>query len=157
MKKTIKINNNDNVIIALEELYPGDKVIYQDSKNHNEITILQNIPFGHKVAIKPIKIGENIIKYGFPIGHATQIIQAGEHVHTFNIKTNLAELNQYQYQPVDEIITTSLPDREVKIYRRENHSVGIRNELWIIPTVGCVNGIANQIRKQILSELEQDI
>ena len=107
MKKTIKINNNDNVIIALEELYPGDKVIYQDAKQQNEVTILQNIPFGHKVAIKPITIGENIIKYGFPIGHATQIIQAGEHVHTFNIKTNLAELNQYQYQPVDEIISTT--------------------------------------------------
>lgn len=157
MKKTIKINNNDNVIIALEELYPGDKVIYQDAKQQNEVTILQNIPFGHKVAIKPITIGENIIKYGFPIGHATQIIQAGEHVHTFNIKTNLAELNQYQYQPVDEIISTTLPDREVKIYRRKNQDIGIRNELWIIPTVGCVNGIANQIRKQFLSEIQQDI
>ena len=157
MKKIIKINGNDNVIIALETLYPGDKINSELLKDNQQITVLQEIPSGHKIAIKPILQGENIIKYGFPIGHASQAIQVGEHVHTHNVKTNLGELDEYQYEPVASHISSSLPDRDVNLYRRKNGDVGIRNELWIIPTVSCVNGIAEQIRKRFLSEIAKDI
>lgn len=157
MKKIIKINGNDNVIIALETLYPGDKINSELLKDNQQITVLQEIPSGHKIAIKPILQGENIIKYGFPIGHASQAIQVGEHVHTHNVKTNLGELDEYEYEPVASHISSSLPDRDVNLYRRKNGDVGIRNELWIIPTVSCVNGIAEQIRKRFLSEIAKDI
>lgn len=157
MKKIIKINGNDNVIIALETLYPGDKINSELLKDNQQITVLQEIPSGHKIAIKPILQGENIIKYGFPIGHASQAIQVGEHVHTHNVKTNLGELDEYEYEPVASHISSSLPDRNVNLYRRKNGDVGIRNELWIIPTVSCVNGIAEQIRKRFLSEIAKDI
>lgn len=157
MKKIIKINGNDNVIIALETLYPGDKINSELLKDNQQITVLQEIPSGHKIAIKPILQGENIIKYGFPIGHASQAIQVGEHVHTHNVKTNLGELDEYQYEPVTSHISSSLPDRDVNLYRRKNGDVGIRNELWIIPTVSCVNGIAEQIRKRFLSEIAKDM
>ena len=81
MKKTIKINNNDNVIIALEELYPGDKVIYQDAKQQNEVTILQNIPFGHKVAIKLPYLIERL-KY---IEEKTRISELGTNYGLFQL------------------------------------------------------------------------
>ncbi|WP_392560742.1 UxaA family hydrolase [Orbus mooreae] len=149
MKNIIKINDNDNVIIALENLNKGDSL----SINNKLITVLQDIPSGHKVAIKTISLNENVIKYGFPIGHATTIIQVGEHVHTHNVKTNLGELQEYQYQPTKIAIASEFSDREIKIYRRENGEVGIRNELWIIPTVGCVNGIAQQISKKFIAQL----
>ncbi|OCG24404.1 altronate hydrolase [Gilliamella sp. App2-1] len=156
MKKTIKINDNDNVIIALEPLHQGDKIISEPVTQH-QITALQTIPSGHKIAIKPIAQGENIVKYGFPIGHATQAIQVGEHVHTHNVKTNLGKFHEYQYQPVTGQNSTQFGDKEVNLYRRNNNDVGIRNELWIIPTVSCVNGIAEQIRKQFLTDISQDL
>ncbi|OCG47181.1 altronate hydrolase [Gilliamella sp. Choc5-1] len=156
MKKTIKINDNDNVIIALEPLHQGDIIISEPLVTQHQIIVLQDIPSGHKIAIKPIEQGENIVKYGFPIGHATQAIKIGEHVHTHNVKTNLGELNEYQYQPSIKEISTQISDKEVNLYRRKNKDVGIRNELWIIPTVSCVNGIAEQIRKQFLADISQE-
>ncbi|RKS85710.1 D-altronate dehydratase [Orbus hercynius] len=149
MKNIIKINGSDNVIIALEALSQGDVLPI----GTEQITVLQNIPVGHKVAIQAINQGENIIKYGFPIGHATAAIKIGEHVHTDNVATNLGELNEYQYQPVVAKAKTTLADREVQIYRRKNGLVGIRNQLWIIPTVGCVNGIAQLISKKFIAQL----
>ncbi|MWP49459.1 MULTISPECIES: UxaA family hydrolase [unclassified Gilliamella] len=157
MKKTIKINDNDNVIIALEALQQGDRIVIEQLGTQQQITVLQDIPSGHKIAIKPIVQGNNVIKYGFPIGHATQAIQIGEHVHTHNVKTNLGELDEYQYHPITEQISTQFIDRQVNLYRRKNKDVGIRNELWIIPTVSCVNGIAEQIRKQFLADITQDL
>lgn len=149
MRNIIKINNNDNVIIALENISKGDKLTI----GKDQLTALHDIPSGHKIATKAINQNENIIKYGFPIGHATQNIQVGEHVHTHNVKTNLNDLNEYQYQPIQTQINCTFPDRNIQIYRRKNGDVGIRNDLWIIPTVGCVNGIAEQIRKKFIIEL----
>jgi len=149
MKKMIKINDNDNVIIALEDLNAGERL----SIDTEQITILEDIPLGHKVAIQTINLNDNIIKYGFPIGHATKLIQVGSHVHTHNVKTNLGELNQYQYQPTKTKIDSQYHDRNIHIYRRANGDVAIRNELWIIPTVGCVNGIASQMTKKFIAQL----
>lgn len=98
---------------------------------------------GHKYALADIKAGEKVIKYGFPIGHATADIKKGEHVHTHNMKTDLTGKVVAEYTPY----TPSLPTKEKTFmgYQRENGSVGIRNEVWIIPTVGCVNGIAKRL------------
>lgn len=151
MKNFIKINDNDNVIIALENIHKDDQLVIDDVS----IIVIDDIPSGHKMAIKPIAANDNVIKYGFPIGHATTAIQIGEHVHTHNITTNLGELNEYQYFPVISHIQSQFADRDIQIYRRENGDVGIRNELWIIPTVSCVNGIAQQLSKKFIIQLTQ--
>lgn len=107
-----------------------------------------NLTDGHKYALCEIKSGENIIKYGFPIGHATKDIQKGEHVHTHNMATNLSDIIEYKYAPQ---LTESIPCEEKFFFEgweRENKEVGVRNEVWIIPTVGCVNKIAEKIAEK---------
>lgn len=99
---------------------------------------------GHKKALCAIKNGENVIKYGFPIGHAIADIQPGEAVHTHNLKTNLSEKLDYTYQPKWQELSP-LPQKTFLGYRRKDGQVGIRNDVWIINTVGCVNKIAEKI------------
>ena len=103
---------------------------------------------GHKYALKFIKKGENIIKYGSPIGHATQDIEKGEHVHTHNLKTNLKGNLEYTYAYKDYGIKRASTDRFFMGYVRENGDVGIRNDIWIVNTVGCVNKAAEAISKR---------
>ena len=102
---------------------------------------------GHKYATTYIKKGDNVIKYGSPIGHATEDINVGDHVHSHNVKTNLAGNLEYTYDYKDYGITRVDTDLTFDGYVRKNGDVGIRNEIWIINTVGCVNKTA-----QILSE-----
>lgn len=116
---TLRINELDNVYINLED--------------------------GHKYALSDIKKGENIIKYGFPIGHAVTDIKKGEHVHSHNMKTNLSGKLTYKYEPKKYDIKKQKSERTFMGYRREDGSVGIRNDIWIIPTVGCVNKLAERI------------
>lgn len=101
-----------------------------------------NLENGHKYALRDIAEGENIIKYGFPIGHAVQPIKKGEHVHTHNMKTNLSGKLTYSYNPQFYDIKKEESTKTFMGYRRENDAVGIRNDIWIIPTVGCVNALA---------------
>ncbi|MBE7012249.1 MAG: altronate dehydratase [Ruminococcaceae bacterium] len=107
-----------------------------------------NIENGHKYAICDIKKGENIIKYGQPIGHATEDIKKGDHVHTHNIKTNLSGKLEYEYNPTDFKIEKKESDLYFMGYVRENGEVGIRNDIWIVNTVGCVNKIAEKIAQK---------
>ena len=102
---------------------------------------------GHKIALCDIKKGENVIKYGYPIGHATEDIKAGDSVHTHNIKTNLSELLEYTYEPEFEEIERK-EERFFMGYARKNGDVGIRNEVWIVNTVGCVNKVAEALAKK---------
>ncbi len=104
-----------------------------------------NLSDGHKYALRDIAEGENIIKYGCPIGHATADIKKGEHVHTHNIKTNLSEMLEYAYNYKDYGIEKVLTDKTFMGYRRANGEVGIRNDIWIVNTVGCVNKIAEKL------------
>ena len=106
-----------------------------------------NLADGHKYALRDIKEGENIIKYGNPIGHATEDIKAGEHVHTHNVKTNLSGNLEYTYDPKFYDIPEEDKSRTFMGYVRKNGDVGIRNEIWIVNTVGCVNKIAEQLSK----------
>ena len=104
-----------------------------------------NLDDGHKYAARDISCGENIIKYGNPIGHATQDIKKGEHVHTHNVKTNLSGNLEYSYNPVFFDIPKEDASRTFMGYVRENGEVGIRNDVWIVNTVGCVNKLSERI------------
>ncbi|TCP96539.1 D-altronate dehydratase [Cricetibacter osteomyelitidis] len=150
MKRFIKIHSGDNVAVALQNL--SAHTYFAELG----VTLLSDIDRGHKFALCPIKAGENIVKYGYPIGYATQDIAAGEHIHTHNTRTNLKDINDYEYLPEFTALSINTVDREVQIYRRKNGDVGIRNELWIVPTVGCVVGIANQIKKQFMQRHSLD-
>ena len=102
---------------------------------------------GHKYALVPIKKGENVIKYGSPIGHATCDINVGEHVHTHNVKTNLCGNLEYTYNYKDYGIERVDSDLYFDGYVRENGDVGIRNDIWIVNTVGCVNKVAENLAR----------
>ena len=107
-----------------------------------------NLSDGHKYAVRDIKKGENVIKYGNPIGHATEDIRAGEHVHTHNTKTNLFEKLDYTYEPEFFDLPKLNSDKTFLAYVRKNGDVGIRNDVWIVVTVGCVNKLAERIAKK---------
>ena len=101
---------------------------------------------GHKYALRPIKAGENVIKYGMPIGHATRDIAAGEHIHTHNLATNLGEKSEYRYTPrTFQTFQTSQTSQTFPAYRRADGRIGIRNEIWVVPTVGCVNALCERL------------
>lgn len=104
-----------------------------------------NLSDGHKYALRDIAKGENIIKYGNPIGHATEDIKKGEHVHTHNVKTNLSDKLTYSYEETVQDFPVADSGKTFMGYVRSNGDVGIRNEIWIINTVGCVNKIAEKL------------
>ena len=106
-----------------------------------------NLETGHKLALCDINEGEDIIKYGFPIGAATKNIAEGESVHSHNMKTKLGDILSYEYKPEYEELTPAEPF-EIEVFLRENGDIGIRNDIWIVPTVGCVNGIAGSIARK---------
>lgn len=137
MADFIKINPLDNVAVAIHDVEDGDA----------------KIPAGHKVALKALEAGENVVKYGFPIGHLlTSVFEGGLIDHT-NLKTNLEGLMEYTYEPELTEIQPAAEPAFFKGYRRADGRAGIRNELWIIPTVGCVNGVAQNIQKLFEAEL----
>ena len=144
----LKINPADSVVVCLVEKKKGE-VINVDGK---KIILAQDTPAGHKVLIKDVAEGDNIIKYGYPIGHARQAMKAGEWVNENNLKTNLSGTLEYTYQPVNEELNIPVENRTFKGYKRKNGDVGVRNEIWIVPTVGCVNGIAERLAQKLRQE-----
>ena len=158
--KYIKINPDDNVAVALQDLSKGEVV--------EGVTLSMDIPRGHKIVLCDLKAGDNVIKYGFPIGHVTKDAPAGTMVDHNCIKTNLEGLLEYKYEPSFEpsqtkrfstrkgsenLLSDSGSPRTFKGYRRLDGQVGIRNQIWVIPTVGCVNGICQQIVDQFNKEI----
>ena len=140
----LKIHYNDNVFIAIDSLKKNELI----NVNGLNVKILEDIPGGHKIALKNIGGNENILKYGHVIGHAVIDIPAGSWVHSHNTKTNLNEIIEYSYNHVGskrEKIQANLPT--FLGYRRKNGRVATRNEIWIINTVGCVNSSAERIAK----------
>ena len=148
--KYLKINPADNVAVAIVALPAGEKLIV-DGK---EIVLNEDVPAGHKFALQDLAEGENVIKYGYPIGHARTAKKQGDWMNENNIKTNLAGLLEYTYNPTE--VNLDIPHKNLtfKGYRRKNGDVGVRNEIWIIPTVGCVNGIINQLAEGLRRETE---
>lgn len=143
MKKYLQIDKSDNVAVALHDMSKGESFEY----NGASLTLCEDIARGHKFALKDISEGENVVKYGFAIGHATKNIEVGTWVHTHNVKTNLEGLLEYKYEPV-EIPQTEPIKATFDGFVRENGDVGIRNEIWIINTVGCVNKTAELLAKK---------
>ena len=135
MNKYIKLNEKDNVLIALT----------------NDI-----VPFGHKIASRDIKTGEKIYKYGYPIGVATKDIKKNEHVHTHNIKTLLDEEPVYHYEKAVIENKFSFDNKKVMVYKRSNNKYGIRNNLLILPLVGCINSTVNRIKEEFIKRNNLD-
>lgn len=150
MKQTtvLKINKADSVVVCLRPLQKGE-IINVDGE---DITILQDTPSGHKILIHDTEEGVDIIKYGYPIGHAKVNLKAGEWVNENNLKTNLAGTLEYTYSPVNEDINIENENKKFKGYIRKNGDVGTRNEIWIVPTVGCVNGVAERLVNKLKEE-----
>ncbi len=148
MKDFIRIHENDNVIVALKEIAKGDEIVLESTEQESGtdskktvVTAIETIPAGHKMAVRDIPSGGQITKYGFRIGIAKEEIHAGQWVHVHNIKTALGDLLEYTYEPVQ---TALQPGEEAFFegFLRSDGKAGVRNEIWIIPTVGCVNSIA---------------
>ena len=144
----IKINKADTVVVCLKNYTKGETINVDGAI----VTVAQDTPVGHKILLKDTSAGTDIIKYGYPIGHAKEDLKAGQWVNENNLKTNLAGTLTYQYNPVHEEL--AIPDEHLtfKGYVRKNGEVGIRNEVWIVPTVGCVNGIAEKLAKMLEDE-----
>lgn len=144
----IKINPADSVVVCLQPQKKGD-VINVDGKS---IVVNQDTPAGHKVLISDAPKGTDIIKYGYPIGHSTTDLKEGDWVNEDNLKTNLSGTLEYTYSPVNESLSIKNENRTFKGYVRKNGEVGVRNEIWIVPTVGCVNGIAEKLASMLRAE-----
>lgn len=149
MSRFLQIHPKDNVFVLIEPSTKGDIFDFGDVR----LTVREDIPAGHKVALRDFAAGEQVIKYGFPIGHAREAISAGAWVNEKNIKTNLGVLD-YVYNPQPVSPLPEKRDLTFQGYRRKNGEAGIRNEVWIIPTVGCVNGIAQQLAETLRKETE---
>ncbi len=150
MMNFIKINVKDNVVVALKDINKGEAI----EVNGKEITLKEDVKRGHKIAIEHIAEGCDAVKYGYPIGHATVDITVGEWVHTHNIRTNLKGIKDYEFNQALHDCTIAQRNLTFEGYERENGNVGIRNELWIVPTVGCVNGIADRIIERFKEEVK---
>ncbi len=140
MANFIKINENDNVAVALDVIPENTTVDVGDTK----ITTVMEIPAGHKFALVDMPEQTPVIKYGFRIGNTIAAVKAGEWIHTHNLKTGLGDLLEYCYEP-DLAEEQYTEDITFMGYNRKNGKVGVRNEIWIIPTVGCVNNVASKI------------
>lgn len=139
MSEFIHIHPKDNVAVALKPIPTG--TVFEG------VAAKTDIPQGHKMALNGLAENDQVVKYGFPIGHATCPIAPGEWVHTHNMKTNLSGQLEYSYHPKLNP-PAPLPCATFQGFRRKNGQVGIRNEIWIIPTVGCVNDVAKALVKQ---------
>jgi altronate hydrolase len=149
MSKYILIDKKDNVAVALTDLSKST-IVEVNGKN---IALKDDIQRAHKFAIADIKKSGNIIKYAYPIGHAISDIAIGEHVSEKNIKTNLSGILEYSFN--QQLTEAEYPHRGLTFngYRRKNGEVGIRNEIWIVPTVGCVNGTGERIINTFKEEI----
>ncbi len=164
MQNFLKINDNDNVVVALNAIPQGETITVEVSGADVRITAQEEIPAGHKMAVCPIPAGGEVIKYGYRIGNAKEDIPAGAWIHTHNVGTALGDLLEYSYDPVAAVaeaqnaaegaaakgaaVKDSTEDVTFMGFKRPDGKVGVRNEIWIIPTVGCVNNVATAIAKQ---------
>lgn len=140
MQDFIRIHREDTVAVALRPLEKGS-CFSVDGEN---VTVTEDIPQGHKFALCDIRQGEPVMKYGARIGLATEDIRKGAWVHTHNLKTALGEVLEYQYEPEVKPVSPK-PHAVFQGYKRGDGQTGIRNEIWILPTVGCVNSVAQEI------------
>ncbi|MFK7696080.1 UxaA family hydrolase [Paenibacillus sp. HJGM_3] len=142
MNNWVRLSERDHVIIALQPFAKGDTV----NVDGVELSILDDVPKGHKILTRPVAAGEDVLKFGYSIGKAKEPIEAGRWVHTHNLGTGLGAILEYTYEPAADsaaagvrFVPEDLTRQTFQGYVRENGEVGIRNEIWIINTVGCIN------------------
>ncbi len=152
MKDYIKIHENDNVIVAIKEIAAGETV----NAGGVQVTAGETIPAGHKMALCDIAEGGDVIKYGFRIGNAKEAVKAGAWIHTHNVKTALGDLLEYSYEPTP-VKEEATSDAAFMGYNRPDGKVGVRNEVWVIPTVGCVNNVASALAKAANGRLKGSV
>lgn len=152
--KALHIHLKDNVVVAMQAISAGDTVVFPGG----QVTVREDVSRGHKIAIQDIEANQDVVKYGYPIGHSTEQIHAGQWVHTRNMKTNLSGKVNYHYAPTPLShgnISPELPTT-FRGYVREDGEVGIRNELWILNTVGCINKTAENLARMANEQLSGD-
>ena len=149
MASVLKINQADNVAVAVTDVASGD-VCHVDG---HRIAAVSDIPAGHKMALEPLSAGDNVIKYGYPIGHLLEDVPQGGLIDHRILKTNLEGVLEYKYAPIPAQVGKSDVKASFKGFRRSDGGAGVRNELWVIPTVGCVNGIAEAVARNFRQHL----
>jgi altronate hydrolase len=145
------------VAVALAPLVAGSDV----NVDGVFVTLREDIPSGHKFALMPIVEGAVVLRYGFPFGQATSVIASGEHVHSHNVRTALGVGGDYRFgaeEALDKaLVSLSTEPRTFDGYRRTDGAVGTRNEIWIIPTVGCVGRTAERLATMASARLPEGI
>ena len=147
MTKFVRIHGDDTVAVALEPIAGGTAIAALG------LTVADPVPQGHKFALRDIAEGERVVKYGATIGIAKAPITAGHHVHVHNLRTALGDILDYSYGEApapSEAAPAEIP--QIQAYVRANGDIGIRNDLWIVPLVGCVNGLAQNVARKAEAE-----
>lgn len=152
MRGCLKINTNDNVAVVLADVLAAGDIVEVDGQR---VVVQQEVTRGHKIALADLCAGQQVIKYGYPIGHLTQSVVAGEWIHTHNLKSDLCDNLEYSYTPKSYNVEFQRDETlRVMGYLRKGGEMGIRNELWIVPTVGCVNGQAQAVAERLKRECD---
>lgn len=139
----LKIDNTDNVAVALRPIQAGQCI----ELAQGDLVAMETIPAGHKLALSAIAQGGAVIKYGYPIGQTTTPVSAGQWVHTHNLKTTLDAGVQYLYSPLSSTLKPLERETSFSGFPRSDGRVGIRNEIWLIPTVGCINPVVEDVAR----------
>ena len=143
LARAVRVHPTDDVAVAVDALEPGDVIGAGDEP----VTVREAVPAGHKVALRALRAGDVVHKYGWAIGKTTADVEAGAWIHSHNLKTLLEGTLEYAYEPIARPAEPASPERTWEGYRRADGRVGTRNEIWVINTVGCVNWAAEKIAK----------
>jgi altronate hydrolase len=151
--RAVKVHPEDNVAVALTPLL-RDEIVRAGER---DIRLVEDIPAGHKFALRPVEAGQPAIRYGFAFGRTTAPIAAGAHVHSHNVETTLGLDGGHDFSGPPTARPSSAFDRHFLGYRRADGSVGTRNEIWVIPTVGCVGRTAERLAAKASADLPAGI
>jgi altronate hydrolase len=137
----VQVTVRDGVAVVLRDVAAGEQLMIGTAA----VRATGAVPKGHKIALRPHAAGTEVVKFGFPIGHATAPIAVGDHVHGHNLATALDGTRDYAYAPAPSVAIVSGPSRQFQGFVRSDGRVGTRNEIWVLPTVGCVARTAQKI------------
>jgi len=133
----------DNVAVALTPLFAGTELLVDGAP----LTVHEDVPAGHKIALADLEPGQLVIKYGHPIGTVTRRVTRGDWLHTHSMRTTLEGVVTYRYEPIEVAQPATSGGGTFAGYRRASGAVGTRNEVWVVNTVGCVNRSAERITR----------
>ena len=142
LARAVRVHPTDDVAVAVDPLEPGDVITVGDET----VNVREAVPAGHKVALRAMRAGDVVHKYGWAIGALTRDVEPGDWIHSHNLKTQLEGTLEYAYEPTPRAAARA--DRaHVGGLHRADGRVGTRNEIWVINTVGCVNWAAEKIAR----------